>query len=264
MQTVISKDGTKIAFDKSGNGTPLILVWGTLFTRRSYDAPKLPGLLDSHFKVFNYDRRGRGDSKPIRLDNVDREREIEDIEALIDDGGGSAFLFGHSSGAALSIYAAARLAAKVKKLSIYEPPFDDDANAQQVWMRYSSNVKNALAMGNSEDAVALTLAQIGMSQDQIDSMRQTPMYSEFVSNAASLAYDPAVVLGKDRRLPVDVLANIPMPVLVMVGGKSSPATHQMAGRLAEAIPNARLLELEGQSHEVEMKPLASALINYFG
>ncbi len=263
METINSKDGTKLAFDKCGTGGALILVWGTLFTRKSYDAPLLPPLLENNFTVYNYDRRGRGDSRAIRLDNIEREREIEDIEALIDAAGGSAYLFGHSSGAALSLYAAANLQSKVKKLVIYEPPFSDDTQAQQVWNLYTKKVNEAVVNGSAEDAVTLTMRQIGMSTEQIDAMRDTTMWDEFLANAPSLAYDPAVVLGKDRTVPIDVLTRLTMPVLIMVGGKSSLATHELARKLTRSIPHGKLYELNGQSHEVKMEPLAPVLIDYF-
>src|SRR5579862_7568357 len=104
MQVVASKDGTHIAYDKQGEGPAVILVAGALCARLSWSGPQLSQLLAPHFTVFNYDRRGRGDSGDTKPYAV--EREIEDIEALIDDAGGVAFLYGHSSGAALALEAA--------------------------------------------------------------------------------------------------------------------------------------------------------------
>src|SRR5262245_11301200 len=128
MRTVTSKDGTTIAFDRSGTGPALILVGGAL-EQRAWDSEtaKLAALplLAQHFTVFHYDRRGRGDSTDTLPYAV--EREIEDIEALIDEAGGSALVFGISSGAALAFEAALALGGKVKKLAIYEAPYNDDA-----------------------------------------------------------------------------------------------------------------------------------------
>jgi pimeloyl-ACP methyl ester carboxylesterase len=116
MRTVTSKDGTIIAFDQSGKGPAIILVSGAI-QHRAIDpgTAQLAALLAQHFTVFHYDRRGRGDSgdiKPYAL-----EREVEDIEALIDEAGGAAHLYGHSSGAALALEAAIRLGNKIKKLA---------------------------------------------------------------------------------------------------------------------------------------------------
>src|SRR5512136_1391077 len=118
MQKVTSKDGTPIAFGKTGHGPAIILVSGALGDR-SAAAPLTP-LLAPHFTVLAYDRRGRGDSGDTAPYTV--EREVEDIDALIKEGGGTAFVFGHSSGAVLALEAAARRPT-ITKLALYEPPF---------------------------------------------------------------------------------------------------------------------------------------------
>src|SRR6266487_3209606 len=122
MNQVISKDGTIIAFDRSGKGPAVMLVGGA-FQHRAIDPPtaQLAALLAQHFTVFHYDRRGRGDSSDTQPYMV--EREIEDLEALINEAGGSAFVFGMSSGGVLALYAAARGLA-LTKLVMYEPPFN--------------------------------------------------------------------------------------------------------------------------------------------
>src|SRR5919108_26962 len=124
MKTVTSKDSTIIAFDQLGQGPTVIFVDGAL-QYRAFDQGMAPlaDLLAPHFTVIHYDRRGRGDStdtQPYAL-----AREIEDIEALIDEAGGSAFLYGISSGAALALEAAIKLGDKVKKLAMYEAPYND-------------------------------------------------------------------------------------------------------------------------------------------
>jgi pimeloyl-ACP methyl ester carboxylesterase len=112
MNTITSNDGTKIAFDKAGSGPIVIIVDGALTTRSSGSKPQLIGFLSHHLTVYTYDRRGRGDSGDTPPYAIDRE--IEDIEALIEDSGGDAFLYGHSSGAALAFEAALKLRSKVK------------------------------------------------------------------------------------------------------------------------------------------------------
>ena len=97
MDCVTSSDGTTIAFDRVGDGPPLILVVGA-FNDRSTGGP-LSEQLASRFTIFNYDRRGRGDSGDSLPYAVDRE--IDDLEALISAAGGSACVFGFSSGAVL-------------------------------------------------------------------------------------------------------------------------------------------------------------------
>src|SRR5947199_8818025 len=126
MRTVLSKDGTAIAFDQSGQGPALILVAGATATRLA--EASLAAALAPHFTVFAYDRRGRGASSDTAPYAV--EREVEDIEALITEAGGTAFVFGHSSGAVLALEAARLLPTKITKLAVYEPPFlVDDSQA---------------------------------------------------------------------------------------------------------------------------------------
>src|SRR4030095_2441582 len=151
MKTVTSKDGTRIAFDQSGEGPVVILVDGAL-QYRAFDQgmAQLADLLAQHFTVIHYDRRGRGDStdtQPYAL-----EREIEDIEALIDEAGGSASLYGISSGASLAMEAAVELDGKVKKLAMYEAPYNDDKDAQQTWKEYTKKLENLLAPDRKGDA----------------------------------------------------------------------------------------------------------------
>src|SRR5215510_3497798 len=142
MNTVRSKDGTPIAFDRSGTGPPLVIVDGALCYRASGPSKPLAALLTDRYTVFTYDRRGRGDSgdtKPYLID-----REIEDLDALIREAGGSAFVYGISSGAALALEAAIALGDKIKKLAMYEAPYWSDESARQTWKEYRQNLKEAL------------------------------------------------------------------------------------------------------------------------
>src|ERR1700704_1856574 len=122
-----SKDGTTIAFDKTGRGPALILTGGAFQDRSALAAHA--ALLSSRFTIYNYDRRGGGESG----DNpsYDVEREIEDIDALIQEAGGSALLFGGSSGAVLALEAAAH-GLSIPKLALYEPPFVVDGTRTPV------------------------------------------------------------------------------------------------------------------------------------
>ena len=197
MRTVTSKDGTTIAFDQSGKGPAIILVGGA-FEQRAMDSETaqlaaLP-LLAQHFTVFHYDRRGRGDSTDTQPYAV--EREIEDIEALINGAGGSAFVFGISSGAALAMETAIKLGDKIKKLAMYEAPYNDDDTARQAWMDYRKQLKELLAADRRGDAVALFMMLLGMPADQVPEMQQHPMWPTFEAVAPTLAYD-AAVMGED-------------------------------------------------------------------
>ncbi len=175
MDTVRSKDGTRIAFDKQGDGPAVILVDGAMGTRSSGSKPELAKLLAQHFTAYSYDRRGRGDSEDTQPYAVDRE--IEDIDALIDAAGGSACLHGHSSGGCLALEAAVKLGDRVKKLAIYEAPYNDDPEAQKAWGAYIKNLTEALATNRRGDAVALFMAYVGMPAAQIEGMRHAPFWA---------------------------------------------------------------------------------------
>ena len=125
METVTSKDGTTLAFDRLGQGPPVVLVCGGSVDRMADAA--IAQELSSDFTVLNYDRRGRGDSGDTLPYAI--EREVEDIEAVIGAAGGSAHLWGSSSGAVLALIATAS-GAPVTKLALWEPPFILDENAR--------------------------------------------------------------------------------------------------------------------------------------
>jgi pimeloyl-ACP methyl ester carboxylesterase len=261
MITVNSHDGTEIAYDKLGDGPPLILVDGALCTRSFGSKPDLVDRLAAHFTVYSYDRRGRGDSGDTLPYSV--EREIEDIEALIDKAGGVVFLYGHSSGACLALEAALILGTKVEKLAMYEAPYNDDPDAQRAWGEYIRQLTEALAAGRRGDAVALFMAYVGTPADQIDAMRNSPLWPSFESVAPTLAYDHAGILGKEASLPAERAVRVPVPTLVMHGGASYPFMGDTARSLSQAIPAAELRTMEDQSHAVDPTVLSSVLVEFF-
>jgi pimeloyl-ACP methyl ester carboxylesterase len=244
-----------------GTGPAIILIAGAI-QHRAFDqeTKKLADLLAPHFTVINYDRRGRGDSGDTLPFAV--EREIEDIEGLIDEVGGSASLFGMSSGAALAMEAAIALGSKVKKLAMYEAPYNSDAAARQAWVKYRKEIKEALAEGRRGDAVALFMMLVGMPADQVPGMKQSPMWPIFESVAPTLAYD-AAVLGEEADVPTEQAARVTVPTLVMDGGASYPFMHTTAVTLANAMPQGQHRTLEGQTHEVSPKALAPVLEEFF-
>jgi pimeloyl-ACP methyl ester carboxylesterase len=257
METVRSADGTTIAYDQAGHGPVLIIVDGAMTTRSSGTKPQLIDLLAAHFTVLGYDRRGRGDSGDTQPYAV--EREIEDIEALIDQVGPAASLYGHSSGGCLALDAAARLGAKVSKLAIYEAPYDDDPAVAQRWAQYLEQLAAALAEHRRGDAAALFMRYVGMPAEQVGAMRQAPFWPEMEAVAPTLAYDHAGVIGKDQSVPVERAARIGVPALVMYGTSSPPFMAQTARTLSRALPHAELRGLDGQDHSVDPAVLAPVL-----
>lgn len=261
MNTVTSKDGTTIAFDQSGTGPALILVHGA-FMHRALDpqAAQLAELLSPHFTVFHYDRRGRGDSGDTKPYSA--QREVEDIEALINEAGGSAFVYGVSSGAALAMEAAIELPDKIKKLAMYEPPYYSDEAARKAWKEYRRQLTESLAEDRRGDAAAIFLALVGMPADQLDEMRREPWFAAFEAVAPTLAYD-AAVLGEDRAVPTDKAARVATSVLVMNGSASEAFMYDTAVALANAMPNGQHRTLEGQTHAVSPEAIAPVLVGFF-
>ena len=258
MNQVVSKDGTVIAFDLSGKGPAVILVTGALTTRADWS--HLAACLAPHFSVFAYDRRGRGESGDTAPYAV--EREVEDLDALLTEAGGSAFVFGHSSGAALALEAAAQLGEKVTKLAMYEAPYNDEREAKLAWRAYLQQLTEALAADRRGDAVALFMQYVGMPAEQIKAMRQAPTWPQLEAIAPTLAYDHTAILGKDGSVPIERAAHVLVPTLVMNGGASYPFMYETARALSKAMPHAQLRTLEGQTHEVDPKVLAQALVEF--
>lgn len=269
MKTVTSKDGTTIAYDQYGSGPTIILVDGAL-QNRAFDQGMAPlaEMLAPDFTVIHYDRRGRGDSgghntsgetPPFAL-----KREIEDIAALINEAGGSAALYGISSGGALAMEAAAALGHQVEKLAIYEVPYvlDTDAEGQQRWHQFTIQLKEALAAHRPGDALGLFMMLVGATAKDVEEMRQTPFWSTWEAVGYTLAYD-AAVLGEYSTIPTERAAAVTAPALLIAGSNTYPFMHEAAKSLAELIPNAQYRTLEGQSHEVEPQAIAPVLTEFF-
>jgi len=229
--TALSKDGTPIAFDRIGNGPPVILVDGALCYRGMGQSGQLAEVLAPYFTVFTYDRRGRGgsgDTAPYAV-----EREVEDIAALLSEAGGAAFLWGMSSGAVLALEAANRLSG-IKKLALYE-------------------------------AVKLFLKSVGVPAFFIAVMPLMLMWSKLKAIAHTLPYDGAIVRDnqKGKPLPAGRWASVTVPSLVMDGGKSPRWMHHGNRSLASVLPNARYRTLEGQTHMLKPKAHAPILVEFF-
>lgn len=255
---VISKDGSRIAYEKSGNGPLLILVDGALCSRAFGPMPKLALLLTGNFTVITYDRRGRNESSDTQP--YAAEREIEDLEALISANGGSAFVTGFSSGAALALAAAAH-GVNITKLALYEPPFMIDAG-QQPPADSLEQLKAMIAENRRGDAVKFFLKDmVAVPATIVFIMKLTPVWSKLKSVAHTLPYDVAI-LG-DFSLPRDTAASVKIPTLISGGDKSQATLQHAVQKLSEVMPNSELKILKGQTHNVAGKAIAPVLIEFF-
>ena len=266
MKKVISIDGTSIAFDQLGQGPALILVASALADRS--DTKKLAASLAEHFTVINYDRRGRGksgDTQPFAV-----EREVEDIQALIDEAGGSAFLFGSSSGAVLALEAASRLGSRVKKLFMYEPPFIIDNSRPPMPDDFINQVSELVSAGRRNEAVKLFFTKsMGIPVVFVILMRLfMPGWSKMAGIAHTLPYDLTILAGTQsgKPLPAERWASTQAPTLVMVGGKSEAFFHNGAKALTDILPDAQYRVLEDKDHSAVImapKAIAAALVEFF-
>jgi pimeloyl-ACP methyl ester carboxylesterase len=253
MNKTTSQDGTTIAFDRTGDGPPAIIVEGAMCDRGT-SAP-LAALLAPRFTVYAYDRRGKGDSGDTAPWSVDRE--LEDLDAIIREAGAPASVYGMSSGAVLGLEAAARGLA-ISRLALYEPPLGPDGHHAGAMV---AELTDLLAAGRRGDAVAHFMSRgPGMPAEVIAGMRTQPFWPRFEAIAHTLVYDNAIaadasVLGR--------AATVSVPTLVL-GGAASPAFLRDAVRLvADAVPGAVERTLEGQTHEVDKAALAPVLIEFF-
>ena len=261
MGSVKSRDGTVIAYDKKGEGPPLVLVDGALMTRGAGRKAELVEQLCPHFTVLSYDRRGRGESGDAPTYEV--QREIEDLEALIGTQGGAAFVYGHSSGACLALEASLALGERMLKVALYEAPWNEDAAAQRGWNEYLGQLDGALARGGRGDAVALFFRYIGIPAEEVAGLRQAPFWPKLEAVAQTLVYDHARIMGATAAIPRQRLSRLQVRVLVMYGTLSQPFMAATACTLSEIIPGAQLRCFDGQAHDVEPAALAPALTEFF-
>lgn len=255
MAHVTSKDGTPIAYDRRGDGPAVVLVGGGL-DDGSENAPLVPELAVG-FTVFNYARRGRGESGDTLPDAV--EREIEDLATLIDAAGGSAHVCGVSSGGALAFEAAAAGIA-IDRLAVYEVPYDTPDDWPAHWRAYVDELGSLLAENRRDDALALFMRLAGSSEERIAGARASTYWPGLLELAPTLAYD-AACLG-DGRPPAARLATITQPALVITGGRGD-FFDRAADAIAASLPNARRHTLAQQGHVADPKPVAATLAAFF-
>jgi alpha-beta hydrolase superfamily lysophospholipase len=262
MGTVTSADGTTIGYDRTGSGPPVILVDGALCHRRFGPAGPLAAKLAGQFTVYTYDRRGRsgsGDTPPYAV-----EREVDDIAALVAAAGGSAYLYGISSGAALALAAAARLDG-IQKLAVYEAPFIVDDSHPPRPDDYLPRMDALIAAGRRSAAVGMFLRTVGTPAVAVAVMRLTPVWRKLTAVAHTLPYDLRVLgdTGSGRPLPERRWATATMPALVMDGGKSPAYLRNAMRALAGVLPDARYHTLPRQTHLLKPEAVAPVLAEFF-
>ena len=255
MPKVTSKDGTIIAYDKKGQGPVLILVQGAMSKKNR--GKVFADLLADRFTFVSYDRRGRGDSTDTLPYST--SKEVEDLDALIDELGGRAALVGHSSGCILALLATAKLKDKVTGLALYEAPYNDDPQALKDFRSYKTDLLKFIQDDKRDEAVGCFMKLVGVSEKQIAAMHKLPMWKGLTAMAPTLAYDTVRLMEEYPKIDTD---SINTKALVMYGTRSYPFMADTATKLAGKIPNATLKPLEGQTHDVKASVLAPVLADF--
>lgn len=264
MSATTSSDGTTISFDKVGTGPAIITVGGAMaFRAIDPTAGELAEALAGDFTVVTYDRRGRGESSDTPPYAV--EREIEDLAALIDEAGGTAFVAGSSSGAVLALEAA-RAGLSISKLALYEPPLIVDDTRPAVPTDFVTQLDALVAAGDRAGAVDYFMTKgVGLPEEALGPMHQDPSFLALESVAHTLAYEGRIVgdalFGDPSSLKK--WSHVTAPTLVMTGELCDPWMHNAADTLATVLPHAHRETLPGQTHQVTAAALAPALRTWF-
>ncbi|WP_208742274.1 alpha/beta fold hydrolase [Leptospira kanakyensis] len=255
---VISRDGTTIAYDKIGSGPPLIFVTGAICHRKFQPIIDDANTLSQNFTVYNYDRRGRGDSGDKEIYSV--QSEVEDIEALINSAGGSAYIYGHSSGAVLALETALALPNKVKKVFIYDPPYVSNEKERNEYQLTKEKIKFLLSDKKYSDAIDEFLVSIGMPKIFTYVLPLTPGWKRTVQLAPTLLYDITLT---ENLPPIERLSKIKTPVCIAYGEESPEEIKRVTNILAKNIQNSELQTILKQDHSVDTKILLPKMIQFF-
>jgi pimeloyl-ACP methyl ester carboxylesterase len=258
MNKVISRDGTSIAFNKTGAGPAVILIDGAFCSSKFGPMVKLAPLLEKYFTVITYDRRARGESDDTKPYDV--QREIEDIDALIQTAGGSAHLFSISSGAILAIRAAAA-GLNINKLALFEPPFVGDREGQRP-ASAEAELNTMISEKRNGDAVTYYLRKVmGVPAIVPWILRLTPNWTKMKANAASLPYDAAVC--GDFNIPKELVGSINIPAIVIDSTKSPKMLRDAVRAVTELLLQGKQISLDGKIHDVPAQIMAPVLEKFF-
>jgi pimeloyl-ACP methyl ester carboxylesterase len=262
MSTVNSADGTRIAFSRTGDGPPLIIVDGAMCSRAQGPSGPLAAELAADFTVYTYDRRGRGESG--ESGEIAVEREIEDLAALAKEAGGAPLLAGTSSGAVLALEAANH-GVGAPKVAMYEPPLIVDGTHRPLGADFRSRLDTMIAQGRTGEAVSEFMRFVDVPGFGLAIMRLLPVWSKLKRLAPTLRYDFAYMadLQQGHPLPATRWSGTTQPVLVADGGKSPEWMHNGCRSLSEVLPNATYRTIPGQTHLVKAAALAPVLREFF-
>ncbi len=256
VETVVSADGTPIAFerDETDPARPALLIVQGAFCDRTSGASLAAGLR-RRFTVYRMDRRGRGDSGDTPPWSI--EREVQDLAAVVGAARVAPFVYGHSSGAALALEAAAA-GVPMRRLVAYEPPYVGDGLAHG---SMADELQALIDEDRPEAAAERFLIGTGAPPGAIAEIRESPAWPSMVALARTLPYD--VRLTNGGVAPIERLEAIPIPVLGAGGGRSPDWALRCADQIAAAVPLGEARLIEGQTHQVSNVALLPVLVEFF-
>lgn len=256
MSSFVSTDGTRIGYSKIGSGPAVILVDGAMCYRGASPLTPLAGLLAGAFTVYTYDRRGRGESGDTPPYDV--SREIDDLAKLIDEAGGSAAVYGVSSGGVLGLLGARRGLA-ITKLGLFEPPLatNDRSPAKKTLV---DELSELIAADRRGDAVEHFQTAIGLPPEMVVGMRNSPYRPALEAIAPTLVYDTTITIS----VTLGELSTIRQPAIVIDSGDTSATLRESAAAVGAELPAGEHMTLPGQFHDVPAEVLAPVLTRFFG
>ena len=242
---VLSADGTPIAWQRQGEGPPLVVVDPVMVDRTTSGMAGVAELLAAGHTVYTYDRRGKGESGDG--EQYTPESEVDDLLAVVETAGGTAALLGTSSGAVLALRAASE-SAVISSVIAVEPPLTEDSDEDP---DIRPELDELLAAGDRAGAVRLFQESIGVPPEMIESSDTSP----FEPAAHTISYDLTLLLETDVRS----LTGIRVPVLVLASSGSDDRLRQWARETAELLPEGSFQLLEGSWHGLDDRILATAV-----
>lgn len=260
MQITQSNDGTSIAYETTGSGPLLIIITGALNTHDFGVPGDMVPFLQDHFTVLTYDRRGRGQSTDTPPYTV--YKELEDLQALIDTNGGKAYIYGHSSGAALALFCAAEFPEKVLKVAAYEPPLSGGRVERVFTKLLIRQIRSQVAKGENLSVVTRFMRFVGMDEELIAETLAGEHGQTIIDMAATIAFEARIQAASSHFLKSRA-HDLVQPVLMLAGTKSFKTAPGIMVDFTHAIPLAESRLLKGQTHSVEPQVITPLLTEFF-
>lgn len=259
VHTVTSSDGTAIAYERSGDGPPVVVVGGGLNEKATFAT--LSELLSEKLTVFNYDRRGRGHSGDGDRASYTVDLEIDDLAAVIEAVGEPTFVFANCTGGMIAVLAAAR-GVPMRKLAMYEPPYADSSERAPLPADYMDRLEELIRTGHHDEAILLFQKEsVGNTDEFISWFRKHPAFPSFAALAPTLIYDG--IIGNEGSIPFAELPKITAPALVIDGGASPEWQRNACEMLARSLPRARHVRMDGEGHIMNKQKIAPILTDFF-